>query len=245
MGRVAPVVPSDADTLCESCGYTLNGLPEIGNCPECGRPIAESSPTLRDAPPWEQTGRGFFATTREVLFHPARFYRGLATREGDRLAAARFASWHFLLASLLFSATACAHVDWMLGLRSRRALFAGDWLVFGVVVLVTSLMMYFVVKGVTRLAASLTAWEAAYRGFRLSRAVVLRGMNYHAAHYVPVVSFAFVTVWGYQVLVWLGVLRHSSETWYLGLLCAEVIVGATFLFYTYWIAMRNMMYANR
>ena len=53
---------------------------------------------------------------------------------------------------------------------------------------------------------------------------------------------AFVTVVGYRLT-----LAHTpgTATRYLYVLCAEVIVGAAYLFHTYWIAMRNMMYANR
>ena len=32
----------DRDTPCRACGYNLRGLVEIGRCPECGRPVAES-----------------------------------------------------------------------------------------------------------------------------------------------------------------------------------------------------------
>ena len=34
-------------------------------------------------------------------------------------------------------------------------------------------------------------------------------------------------------------------TTYLYVICAEVILAAVYLFKTYWIGMRNMMYANR
>ena len=43
----------------------------------------------------------------------------------------------------------------------------------------------------------------------------------------------------------LGILGVMSGTKYLYVLCGEVIVAAFYLFETYWIAMRNMMYANR
>ena len=39
--------------------------------------------------------------------------------------------------------------------------------------------------------------------------------------------------------------QSSRFTPYLYVLGAEVIVAAAYLFHTYWIAMRNMMYANR
>ncbi len=35
--------PAESDLLCEFCGYILNGLQATqGNCPECGKPTADS-----------------------------------------------------------------------------------------------------------------------------------------------------------------------------------------------------------
>lgn len=34
--------PTDAETLCIDCGYSLRGLPVDGKCPECGKPVADS-----------------------------------------------------------------------------------------------------------------------------------------------------------------------------------------------------------
>src|SRR4051812_49598289 len=56
MTRVAPIVPAESDLLCEACGYTLNGLPEDSNCPECGKPIRESIGSERQVPRWEREG---------------------------------------------------------------------------------------------------------------------------------------------------------------------------------------------
>lgn len=42
------------ELLCERCGYSLEGLPCGGACPECGRAIAESLPQRRLGSPWQQ-----------------------------------------------------------------------------------------------------------------------------------------------------------------------------------------------
>jgi hypothetical protein len=97
----------------------------------------------------------------------------------------------------------------------------------------------------TKLAGWLTHWEASYRGIRLPKPVVERGMYYHAVHYLPVALIAAGTVLTYRALVdreWVG---PTSTTTYLYVLCAEVVLAAIYLFRTYWIGMRNMMYANR
>jgi hypothetical protein len=53
-----------------------------------------------------------------------------------------------------------------------------------------------------------------------------------------------VTVVGYDLLLARHVLGGLSALPYLYVICGEVIVGALYLFWTYWIGMRNMMYAN-
>jgi hypothetical protein len=244
MTRVATIVPAETDLLCESCGYTLNGLPEGANCPECGTPVAQSLRSTRQVPAWERDGgrgvRNFLSTTAEVLFHPGRFYRSLATRREVR-PARWFADIHWAITSILFGLAAYGHLAWYLE-------YGGSWAGIrraNVYVAAALIIVTFVVlQAVTYIAARLTNWEASYRGLRLPLNVVLRGMYYHAAHYLPVALGAAITVFGYQ---WwrthydpLG----QSMTTYLYVLCAEVVVFAGFLFNTYWIGMKNMMYAN-
>lgn len=51
---------TDHTLLCEQCGYILEGLDPATNCPECGKPIAESLPERRTGTPFQQdpTWRG-------------------------------------------------------------------------------------------------------------------------------------------------------------------------------------------
>jgi hypothetical protein len=74
---------------------------------------------------------------------------------------------------------------------------------------------------------------------------VKRGLYYHAAHYLPVAIGSAVTVCVFCWLLSRGLLDVTWYTRYLYILSAEVILGAFYLFKTYWIGMRNMMYANR
>lgn len=60
--------------LCEKCGYVIEGLDLAGNCPECGKPIAESLPERRVGTPWQQSP-GVWSLVRTwwmTLRHPLR-----------------------------------------------------------------------------------------------------------------------------------------------------------------------------
>ena len=106
-------------------------------------------------------------------------------------------------------------------------------------------VVYLALWGTTWVAVRLTAWEAAYRGYRLPLPVVLRAMYYHAAHYLPVAVVVFVTVVGFAYLWSHKLVETKSAQTYLYVLSGEVIVAAAYLFNTYWAGMRNMLYANR
>jgi hypothetical protein len=234
--------PAESDLLCERCGYVLNGLPPGVNCPECGTPAVESSPQRRQAPAWETCCKPlsarFLATTVGVLFRPTRFFRTLATRPADDRSA-RFAWVHWVAASLLFALAGYGHATGFVAPVAETPYLNG-WMVWVALAVGT----FAALLAVTRFAARLSTWEATYRGLRLPLKVVLRGLHFHAAHYLPVAAVAAATVVGYDLLLARGVFTGLSALPYLYVLCAEVIVGAAYLFWTYWIGMRNMMYAN-
>jgi hypothetical protein len=244
MTRIATNVPAESDLLCEHCGYTLNGLPPDGRCPECGTPMADSIGPGRTPPVWETAEShklaAWIATTRAVIFHPTHFYRTLTTR-GNVQTARTFAQVHWGFASILFGLTAGIHLNAMDELPIIYHDASRAWLADLALVMI----IFFALSGVTRLAARLTNWEATYRGLRLTTPVVLRGMYYHAAHYLPVALLGFLTVLTYRWLRLHGEIDGRYDITYLYVIAAEVIVGAIYLFQTYWIAMRNMMYANR
>ena len=247
MNRSAEVPLSDA-LLCEACGYNLTGVPREGRCPECGVAIAESLPSLRRPPAWERAERPDYrqllATSRAVIFHPSRFFRQL-TPHGDLARSGAFARRHELFVCILFGLCLALQLRWMLILPSRYSLTNTAASIVAAVALVPLILASIVVlRLTTRLAVRATQWEASYRGLRLPQPVVQRAMHYHAAHYIPVAVVATLTVAGYHLLVAVDVLSEMQGPRFLYVLSAEVLLGAFYLFETYWIAMRKLMWAN-
>jgi hypothetical protein len=253
MPRVAPRVPELSEILCSQCGYVLNGLPEGGNCPECGRPIADSIGVERIPPVWESASsghrvQGFVKTTIEVIRRPKHFYRTFTVR-GPLADSRRFARIHWWIAAVLFGLAGATHGVWYnyFVANAITNFPGGRWAMFASLVLGLTIASYLFLDGITRLAARLTTLEATYRGFRLPYDIVLRGMYYHAAHYLPVAISAAVVVIGFQCLPAPGTggMPFNTPMIYLWVLAGQVVVSALYLFQTYWIGMRNMMFANR
>jgi hypothetical protein len=247
MTRDGVMVPAETSVLCEGCGYTLDGLPSTGQCPECGLAIQQSlEGSGRQLPAWEDPALAagpfwrFISTTASAVFRTRHFYQTLATRRYDR-SAYRFAQLHWALSASLLAAALSIHAYWFQVYQLGPKIPGGPWVFGGVMAVLTYLMLW----GTTRLAGRLTAWEAAYRGLRLPLPVVLRGLYYHAAHYLPVALLGFGTVVMYFVAIKLHWLRETTGVRYLLILCLEVVVGAGYLFKTYWTGMKSTMYANR
>lgn len=241
------IVPADTDVLCESCGYTLNGLPGSGNCPECGSLIVQS--TIHDGrslSEYELNPRPstFFRTTLRVIFDTKRFYRTLKSREETKEARV-FANTHRLIAWWLLGTAATGHWCWMIASGIVSPL-SRHFVILAFAIPITLFVLTFAVMlGLTRLATWLTVLEARFWGMRLPRTCVVRAMQFHNANYLPVGLLACIYIWLFYHLRRRGVMPFYADTWYLYGLCGLVILSALYLFKTYWIAMKSLMFANR
>jgi hypothetical protein len=253
MTRVADI-PAPNALLCEGCGYTLHHAPTDGNCPECGKPISESSPDLRSLSPWEdgQTYTaigGWLRTTAAALFTPRRFFRGLSvqplTTSGNLIrSSGTFGHTYRLVTAFLLGIAASVHYDFLNVSQTSRDLVRLE--IPGLITTLTTALAFLSIEVISLAIVHLTAWEAAYRGLRLPRPVVARALNYHAIHLVPPALLGLGTVLAYD---WLnrrdGNLAGEWIMGYIYTLSGEVIVSAGYLFVTYWAAMKSLMYANK
>ncbi len=88
---------------CEACGYNIAMLPVSTNCPECGRPVAESLPARRQPTPFaaavgfRQSFFGFFTTLRRAVSDPT-YFDGLSVYR-DTAPDRSFALWAAALAA--------------------------------------------------------------------------------------------------------------------------------------------------
>lgn len=83
---IADAPPSrGVELLCESCGYAIAGLPESGNCPECGTPILQSLPEARTGSAWQTWTHArtpaplaaWLSTSWRTVRHPGASFRTL------------------------------------------------------------------------------------------------------------------------------------------------------------------------
>ena len=247
MASAVRSIPDPDAMLCEYCGYILTGLPEGSRCPECGKPTADSiSQDSRRRPEWERqpSFQSWAAACDAVWCHPGRFVRHMTSRT-DATRSLWFARIAWGISAILFALAVWDHMKWL----EHRPIVApqlAGWIYLGyaLVGMLLPLWIYLLLAVIHYIAVALTVWEARYRELRLPRIAVIRGMHYHAAHYIPVGLAAALLDTGFQDALGHNLLGPSGDLIYIGSLCGFVILAAAYLFFTYWAIMRNLLYAN-
>ncbi len=157
--------------LCEKCGYVIEGLDTQSNCPECGRPIAQSLPERRVGTPWQQNPSvgSLVRTWWMTLRHPLRTLDVMRVDEHHRVSL----WWWTLGTTVLLPAPVCLFALIALTHAIHRNGIPGGWTFTPGVLLV--------------LIPILTATEslglrviARQRGFRIDRASA-RAITAHGA----------------------------------------------------------------
>lgn len=237
-------VPEPDDLLCEKCGYLLNGLPPEGHCPECGRPVAESTVASPRRPTAWEAGRDrpvarFQFTALSVLRGPKVFFRTM-TAHGDTARSAAFGRLALLPALVFNTKTVVMHYAIMHlldGWPSRRVL--------PIVLVVTPILVTLAWAGLYAAVVRLTTLESGFWGMRLPRDVVRRALHYDAVHVSAAALLSWAITLAYLCLIIADDASRRYQLTYLYTLCGAVVVSAVYLFSVYATSMRSLMYANR
>lgn len=162
-----PRIPHESELLCESCGYSIQGL---AGCPECGLPAADSDPSRRTGSPWQSRPslRSWVTTNVLMLLRPNRVF--------DRLRMDSCGRRSLMVLNILIAAGLLS-LPWtgvLIGDPARAARTASPWA--GTLIFLASLAAQVLLVGAA--LAVLTAIEAAgirffgtRRGWRITRAV--------------------------------------------------------------------------
>ena len=189
--------------LCESCGYTLEGLPVGARCPECGTDTELSWPEARRGSPWQQRpgARSLLTTNWLALRHPASLFRTLRLdiRSGVSLLAV-----NLLTASVIFLA------PWsgVLLDSPRRAIQSGHTLRFLRAAAVTVPLQVLAIAGLL-LALTFIEWAgiqffARRRGARLCRLAAWQVVAHASVGWIVSACAVWLTL-----ILWLNISYFS------------------------------------
>ena len=240
MNRTPP--PAADDVLCEVCGYTLNGLPTTGNCPECGTPVARSTTESPRRPPAWETGHGtpasrFNRTASFVARHPGLFGQRVSITS-DTTRSQKFALYTLLLTAYLNAKTVVVHFTLIGALSLTQPLML---LTTAVIAAVASFGFW---RTTLQLVAWLTSLEGGFWGHRMPRPRVLRLLHYLSVHLVIVSALPLLATTAAAIAFAFNKDIGLFAVQYLYGLCAVMVIAAVYLFKMYWSTMKAVLYAN-
>ncbi len=220
------------ETLCESCGYALKGLRPEGGCPECGQPIAASSPELRTGPNWQArpTPANALRVVVGVVLKPSRFFRNMRV-DGSNIPARLF---------LLIVAGGIGLL-WFLGVMSltyNRTTWA---MIYGLIVCDSVIVLSYI-------EAVGVAYFSRRRDWRVPMRLAERLVCYSSIGWVPaagVMGLAIHLVGNGSIDRWMNRLLPAWEYWQsLALLVLVAAVAMMWFEVLVWMGVRQTKHAN-
>lgn len=235
------------ELLCERCGYSIEGLDEEGDCPECGEPVRESLPERRVGSAWQRRADaiGLARASLEVLGNPRRCFRRVAIEDATIAALL----WRQLsVASALGSLAIVGGVSGSM-LRQRISPSPGSWSDVIAWALLVPIVM-FTLWVLTVIEQRGIRFFGARNGYRITRRVS-RVVGAHAASGWVLAGALMVAGWAIGEMIY-GIARAGDgpiswfEWWSPLLLQVPGFVAGFLVFECLaYLGMRGCRYANR
>lgn len=198
-----------AALLCERCGYTIDLLPTVGACPECGEPIASSLPAARPGSPFQKKRSvlTWLGTNWSVLRHPKALFRSLRIQRSGAmplLLANLFIAGMFMMDPLVSVFT------WDPSRSYQNAPFPQWALIYGVMWIAEVSLGALILFLLTRLEWYGMRFIAARRGWRLSPDAAWQVCCHASVGWIFVgIVPLFAMAWLYIFANWFGLSPHG------------------------------------
>lgn len=231
--------PRDEFTLlCERCGYVLEGLDHGGNCPECGKPIAESLPrNARPGSPWQQKPslRSLIDTCREMLYRPGPLLERVRI---DGRTSGSLEGWIVFATSIVCAASPWAfYLVWMFfnPTRGRRSLLseAGHATLYALVGGMLVAIVLTILTGIERVGIRTFG---RVHGRRITHAISTTVCAHACVGWFTAAFLFWTPVFAYVILDEDWLMPIAPAGLFLGLLHFEILV---------WLGVKRCRYANR
>lgn len=207
---VLATVASSSDTpslLCESCGYTLDGLPADGECPECGRAVVGSIPARRLGSPWQSARsiRTWVQTNYLVLRRPSSLFDHLRV---DRTHRNSLLFINLLLAGGLLAAPWVGTLIGDPARTARRSAFIERNGAFALSLMGGTLVLGLVLLALTAIEAMGVRFFGRRRGWRVTPDIAWQVCAHASVGWVVAAILTLLSL-----IVWLNLSYFGASGW--------------------------------